>query len=599
MHLLNTTTRKLKYFLNIPPYAILSHTWGEEEVAFDDIDQPHAADLKGYTKIVKSCAQASQDGFDWIWIDTCCIDKRSSAELSEAINLMYTWYWNAELCYAYLADLPQTAFGNSKWFTRGWTLQELLAPPVVEFYSSEWKLIGTKLGLVDDIELATGIGRKYLKDRKAIRSASIGKKFSWTSGRQTTRPEDVAYSLLGMMQISMPLLYGEGRRAFYRLQLEILRSSRDHTIFLWEFPDYMRHGAESLEQEEQDEEVYGILASYPDWFSSQGDTDAENRPCRAEMMLSTYEMTNMGIRIKLPCISTGQQDKVFGVLNCCTSDDQWLAVPLQRRPSGQYKRCNLQPVGKFSTDEVREAPVLEILAEAESLHIIPEPEGRLYRVMIQSVRMWDFPNELTGLDWVGMTWVKNFRKGSTSEILWNPNHRTHPHPVIPYSLRKRVLLSRGETGALRLFIGGMTIVVAFSFRQQQPCLGVFQPQQSADEEAVRLSEYREEIACIWEQYEAQDLEYNRDNLKFEKNGKTFVVIARKQLWKAMPCWSLTVEIWNSAEGKAGDQAASTRPYIQLIRDVNSETQNFEEMNILRHGYILPRTLETMPEEPEE
>jgi hypothetical protein len=121
MHLLNTSTLKLKDFIKaVPNYAILSHTWNEEEVTFDDIDKPHAVLMKGYEKVSQSCKQALKDGYEWIWVDTCCIDKKSSAELSEAINSMYDWYWRAEICYVYLRDVPSGPLVESEWFRRGW-----------------------------------------------------------------------------------------------------------------------------------------------------------------------------------------------------------------------------------------------------------------------------------------------------------------------------------------------------------------------------------------------------------------------------------------------------------------------------------------------
>ncbi|KAF2203847.1 HET-domain-containing protein, partial [Delitschia confertaspora ATCC 74209] len=243
MRVLNTSTFQLEYFIRYPPdhYAILSHTWDVEEITFDDIHKPHAKSMAGYSKVERCCQQALQDGFQYVWIDTCCIDKRSSAELSEAINSMYEWYWNAEKCYTYLADVTdedvetiwQGEFPRSRWFTRGWTLQELLAPAVVEFYNSDWQSLGTKsthLELVADI---TGIDISVLAYRENIKKACIAQKFSWASTRVTTREEDIAYCLLGLVGVNMPLLYGEGRKAFLRLQLEIIRTTNDHTLFVW------------------------------------------------------------------------------------------------------------------------------------------------------------------------------------------------------------------------------------------------------------------------------------------------------------------------------------------------------------------------------
>ncbi|KAH6841395.1 heterokaryon incompatibility protein-domain-containing protein [Alternaria alternata] len=238
MYLINTTTIKIRPFIGIiPKYVILSHTWDEDEVTFESMQRPNERTkaLKGYMKIKRCCEQAKQDGYRWAWVDTCCIDKRSSAELSEAINSMYRYYWGAEKCYAYLTDVEREIFQflNSRWFKRGWTLQELLAPATLEFYDQEWNMIGTKFSLATFIQVATEIQAQYILDRNAMKGASIGLRLSWASQRDTTRDEDQAYCLFGIMGVNMPLLYGEGKRAFYRLQVELLKNTMDHTIFAW------------------------------------------------------------------------------------------------------------------------------------------------------------------------------------------------------------------------------------------------------------------------------------------------------------------------------------------------------------------------------
>ncbi len=192
-------------------------------------------------KIRRACAVALAHGYSYIWIDSCCIDKTSSAELSEAINSMYTWYQNAAVSYAFLADVPSdqnpradnSAFRQSRWFTRGWTLQELLAPPVVFFLSRDWQVIGTKTSLGQIIENITTIPFSVLTFQSPLRDVSVARRLSWASNRRTTRVEDEAYSLIGIFDINMPTLYGEGQRAFIRLQEEILRRIPDQTLFTW------------------------------------------------------------------------------------------------------------------------------------------------------------------------------------------------------------------------------------------------------------------------------------------------------------------------------------------------------------------------------
>ncbi|GKT65034.1 HET domain containing protein [Colletotrichum tofieldiae] len=243
MRLLNVDTLQLQEFYdhNVPDYAILSHTWQEEEATLQDLANPASATKKGFSKIRSCCAQAIRDGYKWIWVDTCCIDKTSSAELSEAINSMFRWYQQSSVCYAYLEDLPpqspgdldQRRFMSSKWFTRGWTLQELIAPGLVEFYDQSWNEIGTKLSLCDLIHQTTGIRHEILSGHLSLDSVSAAERMSWAATRNTSRLEDIAYCLLGLFDIHMPLLYGEGTRAFNRLQQEIIRSTEDLSILLW------------------------------------------------------------------------------------------------------------------------------------------------------------------------------------------------------------------------------------------------------------------------------------------------------------------------------------------------------------------------------
>ncbi|KAL0932397.1 HET domain-containing protein [Colletotrichum truncatum] len=262
MWLLNTDSLALQEFFHARPgYAILSHTWGDEEVTYQDIlgDKSSLKDKAGYKKIRECCALARENGFQWVWIDTCCINKSSSAELSEAINSMFQWYREARVCYAYLIDVPslhyaaflayknlintpddqvdvfkeeKAIFMKSRWFTRGWTLQELLAPRQVLFYASDWSYIGTKDDLSGLIEEQTGISDLALGS-DSLQGFPVRTKMQWAAGRQTTRVEDLAYCLLGIFDINMPLLYGEGNRAFRRLQEEILKAAEDYSLLAW------------------------------------------------------------------------------------------------------------------------------------------------------------------------------------------------------------------------------------------------------------------------------------------------------------------------------------------------------------------------------
>ena len=214
MRLLNSSTLELEEFYGtLPSYAILSHTWEKEAVSIEDLSQEYIRQMLGYHKILSCCEQAFLDGIDYVWIDTCCIDKRSSSELSEAINSMYAWYRSAEVCYAFLADVrndedtdtENSGFRNSRWFTRGWTLQELLAPSSVVFYDKDWVEIGTRWSLRDTLSQITGIDKEVLGHNN-LSSCSVATKMSWASKRKTTRVEDIAYCLMGIFDVNMPMV---------------------------------------------------------------------------------------------------------------------------------------------------------------------------------------------------------------------------------------------------------------------------------------------------------------------------------------------------------------------------------------------------------
>ncbi|PPQ76116.1 hypothetical protein CVT26_011671, partial [Gymnopilus dilepis] len=249
MRLINVETLQL---CEIPkpdsdhPFAILSHTWGTDEITFQEFSAQTGTEKAGYSKIIRSCAQAALHDFKHIWIDTCCIDKTSSSELSEAINSMYMWYKEANVCYVYLSDVnsdegvaDMSSFRQSRWFTRGWTLQELIAPRYVVFFDRDWNEIGTKLSLRQEISDITGVPTELLSGlREApLHSFCIAQRMSWAANRQTTRDEDIAYCLMGIFNVNMPILYGEGKRSFIRLQHEILKDSDDQSLFAWVNPE--------------------------------------------------------------------------------------------------------------------------------------------------------------------------------------------------------------------------------------------------------------------------------------------------------------------------------------------------------------------------
>lgn len=252
----------VEFFKDVPPYAILSHTWGTNgtEVTYQDLVAGTGYSKPVYEKIRACGRQSAKTGLGYFWVDTCCIDKTSSAELSEAINSMYRWYEEAVICIAYIEDasphLPIWKWSNDniRWFTRGWTLQELIAPREVEFFDVSWSSHGTRTQYATELSYITGIHleaferqnvwsriqrRRVARDgREPVRSFSIAQRMSWAAKRTTTRPEDLAYCLLGFFDVNMPLLYGEGStKAFIRLQEEIMKDSNDHSLFAWCRPE--------------------------------------------------------------------------------------------------------------------------------------------------------------------------------------------------------------------------------------------------------------------------------------------------------------------------------------------------------------------------
>jgi hypothetical protein len=338
MRLLHVQNVKLSSFetSQAPPYAILSHTWGAEEVSFQELTtatRPFPR-RNGWTKILGACRKARRARFEWIWIDTCCIDKSSSAELSEAINSMFRWYERAKVCYAYLEDVAITQAVDSGqleallrpalWFTRGWTLQELIASPEVEFCNVDWKTFGTRSNLSRMIALITGIDQRLFLGEKDLSHFSIAQRMSWAAERQTSREEDVAYCLMGVFGVNMPLLYGEGPRAFIRLQEEIVRESEDQSIFVWEYVELRMMTNK------------GIFAEHPKAFRKS--YNALSVPSDLE----PFSITNRGLRMHAQIMTNYNDCQFVLVLSCHQVGNQHtqldvVGIPLQQISQTQTK----------------------------------------------------------------------------------------------------------------------------------------------------------------------------------------------------------------------------------------------------------------------
>jgi len=324
----------------VTEYAILSHRWTKQEVDYNEIvkltkmkeeERSEIRGRDGYRKILQSCEQAKKDRYRWLWVDTCCIDKRSSAELSEAINSMYRWYENSRICYAYLHDLSDSSFpiakdraryptGWPEWFSRGWTLQEMIASRDVQFFNKDWHPIGDKRMLAPTLQTITRVPQHILKEGLSLNRPCVAQIISWAASRTTTRVEDRAYSLMGLLDVNMPMLYGEGKKAFHRLQLEIIRTSNDHSIFAWgsertgsilaDDPSFFRD-CEKMELMNRDEFIESLRERIPE----------EELPWIEDDRLGTFPITNRGIQIWLflrpsPGVYS---DSVFQALLPCRS----------------------------------------------------------------------------------------------------------------------------------------------------------------------------------------------------------------------------------------------------------------------------------------
>lgn len=348
MRLVNINTLGLEEFFDPPPYAILSHRWIGREITYEQFIDPSQQHGPGYDKIASFCSLLQQHpdylptSVEWAWVDTCCIDKRSSAELTESINSMWQWYWKAEYCVAWFHDVHSSEgseLQQSEWFTRGWTLQEMLAPVEVYFCDSQWRHLGTRTSLSNELSSASGVPAEFLRDegRDRIHWTSVAKRMSWASKRKTTRPEDVAYCLFGLFNVNLPLLYGEGTYSFIRLQEEIIRRFDDETILAWKSKPYVSYAT-------------GILASSPARFELCGGIDQAHTGSTRKK----FRVTNRGVEMKASLLrlrdygfnADGEPigHKLFLEINCVDtrltskSEDLRCVVALIQRKGGSFSR---------------------------------------------------------------------------------------------------------------------------------------------------------------------------------------------------------------------------------------------------------------------
>ena len=342
-----------------PHYAALSHTWTDDEALFEDMPDPSIRETrKGWSKIEMTCQKALRDGLEFAWVDTCCIDKSSSAELSENINSMFKIYAQAWVCYAYLADFkvptglrrgprqPLPDITGCRWFKRGWTLQELIAPKNLQFFDQNWTFIGSRHELSDQISRRTNIPQNVLNGesifliRLLLDSCTIAMKMSWAADRTTARPEDMAYSLLGIFDINMPMLYGEGNHAFSRLQEELIKESNDMSIFAWQTSRGFPLRATS---------TVGMIRRLPAGILAREPGDFANGhklvPSPYHEAMAEFSMTNKGLRIEATLMEIASNlffmplHHTWGPpTDGSSTTRESVGVGLERRADGTYER---------------------------------------------------------------------------------------------------------------------------------------------------------------------------------------------------------------------------------------------------------------------
>ncbi|KAF1828366.1 HET-domain-containing protein [Decorospora gaudefroyi] len=442
----------------IPPYAILSHTWGpdHEEVTFKDLTEGVGKNKAGYGKLTFCAKQVAYDSLQFFWVDTCCINKSSSSELSEAINSMFRWYKNAKICYAYLADVPgynthppavvAVKFARSRWFTRGWTLQELLAPTDVRFFSNDWSNVGSKDALANTISTITKIDVAFLSGDKSMDQASVAKKMSWASGRVTTRLEDTAYCLLGIFGVNIPLLYGEGERAFVRLQEEIMRVSDDQSLFAWGEPESTSTpSSERNERTRATNQLRGLFASSPSEFATCGNII----PDEVAEIEEPYILTNKGVRLVVPVYKNNSIPYDDIAVLACRPEDSLLHVlvmPLKALGGCQFARGCSKPytiprdhiaVLTNRAIYVKQMPKMSVLPSMDSklplpgfwIRTFPSVSG-VYISNVQPAECWDPQNRIVRSP-ISSTSEVNWQVSFT--VAFEDNDRGHRTIVMGYS----------------------------------------------------------------------------------------------------------------------------------------------------------------------
>ncbi|QIX00101.1 hypothetical protein AMS68_005618 [Peltaster fructicola] len=511
----------------VPKYAILSHTWSDGEVSFSDLKNREVmVHLAGFIKISFACRQASRDGHHWLWVDTCCIDKTSSSELSEAINSMYQWYEGAEICYVHLEDLPGNcprlrekvsevchsftgvelvttqdraslpskelltrrrsllgdlngigrleerlaseeqhepqywigALARCRWFTRGWTLQELIAPGEVAFFGSAWNPIAYKRHILHTISGITGIDTLVLTHQISLDELSVAKKMSWAASRATTRKEDESYCLLGVLGINMTLLYGEGDKAFTRLQEEVLRMSTDCSVFLWSRGRHSRLDSRKLRALRQPPDINRVLLA---------PSAAVFKPCskithekRSDYECS-YLMTHRGLQLDIvlmPITTDDEHEEFLGIMPCHLEDDfkHSLAIHLRKHKTGtkesmySIERCRRE----CSSDLSRHG-----LQHFHSVKVEDRPAQVWTQVLIPRDN-FQSAMSMSALEWTASVWVRSVPADFQFKYAY-PQHQWNSFTLTWNRYKSLARESTSRAGGLSFTYRGTEIMICF------------------------------------------------------------------------------------------------------------------------------------------
>ncbi|KAI0800039.1 hypothetical protein C8Q74DRAFT_387382 [Fomes fomentarius] len=366
MRLLNTRTGEFHLGNNVQgiQYAILSHVSPKDhEQSYNDlltihhtvhVERATTPDLpqdpvlhRASSKIQQACARALSDGFEFIWIDFCCIDTSNETEVSDAVNSAYAWYGGSAMCYAYLEDVdpeddicaPDSQFRRSRWHTRMWTLPELIASKNLTFLASDWRPLGTKHALARVVEEISGVDSSIITHDIPLSSVSVARRMSWAAKRVTSRKEDEGYALMGLFGVKMAVTYGEGALAFFRLQEEILKVVPDQSLFVWDTsPIVSLSGAPPP----YDESRHTLFAPSPAAFARSGGVNAVashavlgRQSLHHDQALPTYVSTSYGLRTTLPMLSVGPFTRL-ALLSCTDEYGRLLGLVLRKVDADIY-----------------------------------------------------------------------------------------------------------------------------------------------------------------------------------------------------------------------------------------------------------------------